>query len=41
MIPAMVLGKFIIRFCVNYEYQTEEHIGKLEIYIYYDSKHII
>lgn len=28
VIPSMVRGKYIIRFCVTYEHATEEHIGK-------------
>lgn len=28
MTPAMVKGKYIIRFCVTYEHAKEEHIGK-------------
>lgn len=27
MIPAMVRGRFVIRFCVTYEHAVEEHIG--------------
>lgn len=27
MTPAMVRGKYTIRFCVTYEHATEEHIG--------------
>lgn len=33
MIPSMVRGKYVIRFCVTYEHATEEHIGELNSYI--------
>lgn len=35
MIPSMVGGKYVIRFCVNYEYATEEHIGNYNEHTYY------
>lgn len=30
MIPSLVNGKYVIRFCVTYEHATEKDIGKLE-----------
>lgn len=27
MIPAMVRGKYVIRFCLTYEHANQEHIG--------------
>lgn len=30
MIPSMVRGKYVIRFCVTYEHATEEHIGEFK-----------
>lgn len=36
MIPSMVGGKYVIRFCVTYEHATEEHIGEFaNQHIYY------
>lgn len=32
MIPAMVRGKYFIRFCLTYEHAKQEHIGR-EIYV--------
>lgn len=32
MIPAMVRGKYVIRFCLTYEHAKQEHIGR-EIYV--------
>lgn len=31
MIPAMVRGKYVVRFCVTYEHATPDHIGKSNI----------